>query len=241
MSAGSPNVRFYASSIRNALDDALERSAPPELVDELRLARSQYRSMKTIEDLAAKSPTGDISPAALMQAVQHNSGPRAAYKGGGDLGELARIGQHFLKEPPSSGTAERIAAKDTLTKLTQAGQMAGGAAGAAMGLNHFAPQLANLAPGVAGPAIASAAAGFGAGRLVSSVLRSEGLSNRLIDYALGTGQAGPVNRLLSMIGGVAPETVAPAFSRGPTNDNAPANRLAEFLQGRTPQRAGMLP
>ncbi|MCJ2042933.1 hypothetical protein MKK55_28885 [Methylobacterium sp. J-059] len=113
-----------------------------------------------------------------------------------------------------------------------------------MGLNHFAPQLANLAPGIAGPAMASAAAGFGAGRLASSVLRSEGLSNRLIDRALGTAQAGPVNRLFGAVSDVAPETAAPVYNRGPvapTNDNAPVNKLDEFLRGRAPQRAGMLP
>jgi hypothetical protein len=30
-----------------------------------------------------------------------------AYNGGGDMGDLARIGQRFLKEPPNSGTAPR--------------------------------------------------------------------------------------------------------------------------------------
>jgi len=100
MSSTNPNVKFYAGQIRDALDGALERSAPAELVDELRLARRQYKNLKTVEDLAAKSSTGDISPAALMQAVQRSYGNSTAYQGGGALGDLARIGQRFLKEPP---------------------------------------------------------------------------------------------------------------------------------------------
>lgn len=235
MSSDNPNVRYYAGQIRDALDGALERSAPAELVDELRQARRQYKNLKTIEDLAGKSTTGDISPAALMQAVQRSYGGSVAYQGGGELGDLARIGQRFLKEPPSSGTAERLAAKDTLGTLAKAGQLAGGAAGAAMGLNHFAPQIAAAAPGVAGPAIAGAAASFGAGRLASSVLRSEGLANRLIERGLGTAQAGPFNRLMSLAGDVAPETAAPIYNRSSApvgaNDNK-ANRLDEFLANR---------
>lgn len=241
MQSNNPNMRYYAGQIREALDSALERSAPAELVDELRQTRGQWRRLKTIEDLAAKSPTGDISPAGLMQAVQRGYGNRIAYTGGGDLGDLARIGQRFLKEPPSSGTAERIAAQDRLGQLAKLGQLAGGAAGAAMGVTHFAPQIAAAAPAI-GPALGSAAAGFAGGRIASQILRSDALANRLIDRALGTGQAGPVNRLLGAAAGAAPETAAPLYVRArpgahAANDDAPANALEEFMRNR-PQRAG---
>jgi hypothetical protein len=240
--SNNPNVRHYAGQVREALDGALERSAPPELVQELRQARGQWRAMRTIEDLAAKSPTGDISPAGLMQAVQRGYGNRVAYTGGGDLGDLARIGQRFLKEPPSSGTAERIAAQDRLGQLAKLGQLAGGAAGAAMGITHFAPQIAAAAPAI-GPALGSAAAGFAGGRIASQILRSDALANRLIDRALGTGQAGPVNRLLGAAAGAAPETAAPLYVRArpgapAANDDSPANALEEFMRNR-PQRAGV--
>ncbi|HEV2542911.1 MAG TPA: cell wall hydrolase [Methylobacterium sp.] len=241
MNSTNPNVKFYAGQIRDALDGALERSAAPELVDELRQARRQYKNLKTIEDLAGKSPTGDISPAGLMQAVQRSYGASVAYQGGGDLGDLARIGQRFLKEPPSSGTAERIAAKDALGTLAKAGQVASGAAGAAVGLNHFAPQIAAVAPGVLGPTAAGAAATFGAGRVASAFLRSPMLRNRLIDQALGTGQPGPVNRLLGTIGEGSYAPAAAAFNRttaasSPGNDNSPSARLMEFLANRPRQQ-----
>lgn len=77
-------------------------------------ARLQYKNLKTIEPLAEKAMDGQISPALLLNRV------RAKYKnfargGGGDLGDLARIGQQFLKDPiPNSGTPERLLAYGAL-------------------------------------------------------------------------------------------------------------------------------
>jgi hypothetical protein len=99
MNNASPNVAYVAGDIRQALNDAMQRSAPPEVADALAQTNAQYKAMKTIEPLVAKSPTGDISPAALMSQVNKSYGGMA-YNGGGDMGDLARIGQRFLKEPP---------------------------------------------------------------------------------------------------------------------------------------------
>lgn len=121
------NVSHYAGMIKEALDDALERSAPPHLADKLRSARGQYKAMKTIEDLAEKSPTGDISPALLMTPVRQSYG-NMAYGGGGDLADLARIGQRFMKAPPDSGTPLGHAALD-LIMSPAALLAAGGGAG----------------------------------------------------------------------------------------------------------------
>ena len=44
----------------------------------------------------------------MGRVTSNNAGKTRMARGvGGDLGELARIGQRFLKEPASSGTAER--------------------------------------------------------------------------------------------------------------------------------------
>jgi hypothetical protein len=56
---------------------------------------------KDLSALVEKSVTGDISPTGLMQAVRSSFGDMA-YPGGSDLGNRARIGQRFLKEPPDS-------------------------------------------------------------------------------------------------------------------------------------------
>lgn len=113
-SAADPNVRYYAGQIRDALDDAFQRSAAPEDQAALATARKQYRNMKTVEDLVEKSGDGNISPALLMGQVRSASSrfdPSVggmAYTGGGELGDLARIGQMFLKPQPNSGTADRL-------------------------------------------------------------------------------------------------------------------------------------
>lgn len=147
------NVSFYAKQVREALDDAFERSAAPGVADAFRAARYEYRNMKTIEDLAEKATDGRISPALLLNEVR-KANPNFAYGQGGDLAELARIGQRFLKEPPSSGTAERL----TLNKL-----MAGlGGTGAAYAYD----------PKLAAAALGTMVGGVGAARLTGTVLDS---------------------------------------------------------------------
>ena len=163
MQAADPNVRYYAGQVRSALDDALQSSAAPEQLDQLKAARSQWRAMKTVEDLVEKAPTGNISPALLMGAVRSNSN-NMAYTGGGALGDLARIGQQFLKSPPDSGTASRMAVTGGLAAL-------------------------GTALGTAGPAGAAALAtkGLGAlaaGRAAGSYLRSDFYTNRLLNSAI---------------------------------------------------------
>lgn len=102
----NPTIAHYGRELRNALDDAFQRQAQGNDGKLLAQARAQYRNLKTVEPLAAKAPTGHISPALLLGAVRGEY-PNFATKGAGDLGDLARIGQQFLKEPPNSTTAER--------------------------------------------------------------------------------------------------------------------------------------
>jgi hypothetical protein len=120
MNSSDPNVRHYAGRVKEALDDALERHAPPDMVDRLKTARGQYKAMKTVEDLVEKSPTGDISPALLMNPVRQSYG-NMAYGGGGNLADLARIGQRFMRQPPDSGTPLGTAALNLLLGAGGAG------------------------------------------------------------------------------------------------------------------------
>jgi len=166
------NVKYYAGQVKQALLDALGRSVSPELKDQLSLTNSQYKAMKTIEPLVEKSSTGDISPALLMGATRKSYG-NMAYGGGGDLADLSRIGQRFLKEPPNSGTASRL----SMMKLLGMG----GLGGAEMGLAFHDPVMAMQLGGLA----AAGAAGKGimnAG--VGSALRSNWYANRLINSAM---------------------------------------------------------
>lgn len=173
MKSGDPGIRDTALALRSVLDDAFERSASPEVVQMLRTARAQWKAMKTVEDLVEKSPTGDINPALLMGAVRKSYGDMA-YGGGGDLADLARIGQQFLKAPPSSGTAERLAVMNMLTKV---GGVGGVAATAALNPGSIPLMAAVGVPAAAGYLAAAKGAG--------SLLRSNTLANKLIGNSLG--------------------------------------------------------
>lgn len=120
LNSSNPNLAYYSQGLRNALDDALERSASPEMANALSQAKYQYRNLMTIKPLVAKAPTGDINPALLQGAVNQKTGNALAFGGGGELGDIARIGQRFLKEPPSSGTAERLNAMNMFSNLAAA-------------------------------------------------------------------------------------------------------------------------
>jgi hypothetical protein len=175
--SSDPGIRAFARQSREALDDAFERSAPPDVMGELKDARSQWKAMKTVEDLVEKSPAGDISPALLMNAVR-NSYDGMAYGGGGDLAQLAKIGQQFLKAPPSSGTAERLAVMNMLTKVGGAG-----------GLAATAVMNPGSLPMMAAVGVPTAAAYLAAAKGGGALLRSPGLANKLIGNSLGRAAA----------------------------------------------------
>ncbi|MFT9400373.1 lytic transglycosylase domain-containing protein [Acetobacter sp.] len=140
MRSKDPNVAYYAGQLRDAFDDAMERSlvadGKQDVLDDFRNARFQYKNLKTVEPLALKAQAngGAISPALLQNAVNKSFKDRAR-KGAGDLGHLADIGQAFLKERPQSGTAPRIGAEIALSELPAAVMGHGlGAAGTVLGV-----------------------------------------------------------------------------------------------------------
>lgn len=175
--SSNPNIRYYAIQIKSALDDALMRFAPADAADTLKQARKQWWVMKTVEDVAEKAPTGHVSPALLMGAVRSASGSSMAYGGGGNMAELARIGQLFLKDAPSSGTAERALVM-TLAE----------AAGAGFGFMLSHPIA--WAAGLSAPAVI--------GRVAASVARSPRLGNALVRAAVG--RPGPTGRAIQAAG-----------------------------------------
>jgi hypothetical protein len=176
--SADPTVGYYANGIKKALDGALQRSATPEDQALLKTADRQWWALKTIQPIVAKAPTGDISPALLAGRVNASTGNAMAFGGGGDLGTLARIGQRFLKEPPSSGTSERASVLATLGKVGGLGANAVGAA--ALGVN------AGMSPTEMALTAAGVPASLLAGRGVGSALRSNWLANALINRSVGT-------------------------------------------------------
>jgi hypothetical protein len=163
MQSSDPNVAHYASQIRQTLNDAMQNNASPEVAQQLAQTNAQYKAMKTIEPLVAKSTTGDVSPAALMTRVNKSYGGMA-YNGGGDMGDLARIGQAFMKEPPNSGTANRTM---IINGLRGIGGVAALAASPEAGISHLG----------AGALLGGTVA---AGRGLKSIINSDAYYNALM-------------------------------------------------------------
>lgn len=173
LNSENPNIAFYASKIRNALDEALSRSAKPEDQALLTEAKYQYKNLKTLEPLLAKAPEGFIRPQLLLNRVQQIYG-NVAMGGGGDLGILGRIAERFLKPASSSGAAENLGIGGLLAE-----------SGAAVAHPGLIPRL-----------IAGTAGTIGAGRLAGSSLRSDWYRNMLMNQAAQAAAPSTTNMLL---------------------------------------------
>ena len=143
----------YLGEVREALRDAMGASVSPKDQAAWKAARKAWSNMKTVEPLVAKSPSGDISPAALMGRVTSNAPGKVSMAQGsrGEIGDLARIGQKFLKsQVPDSGTARRmmlfnglkgIGTAATGTGAVVAPPSTAGAVGTAIGTARAAQRL----------------------------------------------------------------------------------------------------
>lgn len=100
----------YLGMLRSVVQSAMDDSISASDRAAWKAVRRQWAAMKTVEPLVGKSPTGNISPQELMGRVTSDNAGKArmATGKGGDLGDLARIGQRFMKPGPNSGTADRL-------------------------------------------------------------------------------------------------------------------------------------
>lgn len=122
-----PALSEAVGSIRNALDNAMERSITPQEAQQWRTIREQYQNLLAIEKarLGAGENTalGLISPAQLRNAVK-NQNKRKASRGQSELYNLAEAGEAVMKPLPSSGTSERLAAQDLVNPIALARALA---------------------------------------------------------------------------------------------------------------------
>jgi hypothetical protein len=148
-STSNGDLKNALYGLQEKMHDALEKNiSSPEKLAELQDARYKYAIGKVIEPLVAKAKGGDISPAGLMGRVTSDSTKKSmmARGKGGEIGDLAKIGQAFLKEPPSSGTGERIGAYSLLTGGAIAEpHTAAGIVGAANIYNRLGPAITKRA------------------------------------------------------------------------------------------------
>ena len=181
MAAMGGEKAHYAGQMQEALRDAMQSGLPKDAAARLAQLRETWKNIKTIEPLVAKDGVeGNISPAQLMGRVASNGSGKAAMASGrrGDLGDLANIGQRFLKSQiPDSGTAQRVFAGKA---LGSAGSIGGGlAAGSLLG-----PLGGLLTVGGA----------VGGSRLAQAVLKNPALVGSLI----GRRSPSEINRLLML-------------------------------------------
>lgn len=179
----NPNIRNSANEIRNALDDALQRSISGPERQRLLDARKQYKNVMTIKTLAEGDADGHVSPLRLMQKVLKMPGGKLR---SGELGEIADIGRKFFPTPSDSGTPLGTAVLDTVW-------------GAA---SHPVTSASALAAGVASGSGMLTGAGLATGLGVNRLLRA-GANSRAVKNAIvrsGSGDTyGATNRLSEAI------------------------------------------
>jgi hypothetical protein len=200
MQSGDSNLRYYAGQIRSALDDGIAQSATPAERAAFSDLRLKYKNLMTIKGLAAKAGiTGEISPVQLQGVVNRSFDDRA-FTGAGPLGELADIGQTFMKEPPQSGTVPRI--KDLIKSHMLGIGLGTGAVGESV--LHDPLMTAKLA-GAAG----LATAGRLTGEALSGRFNNSNLRTRLM---LGGREAIPVPPILRNAGVKLNELIGPTVA-----------------------------
>lgn len=121
--------------IRNALDNAMERSITGVDAGVWKELRKQYGNSKVLMKAAKgggeDAALGIISPARLRMAASSGSGD-AYVLGNSDFSQLAKAGQATMTPLPDSGTPSRLAVRGLMSLPAGMGAIAGGATGDVM-------------------------------------------------------------------------------------------------------------
>jgi hypothetical protein len=109
--AGNSRLGDALKNLRDGFDDSIYNGLSAAEKQAWDVAKRQYSNLKVIDKAMQRSgnaaASGDISPAALVQAVR-SAAPQLFARGGGDLRDLAQAGQLFVRDQvPNSGTAQR--------------------------------------------------------------------------------------------------------------------------------------
>lgn len=149
-STSNGELKQALSALGTALDDAVERSASPDLLKEWQTLRRQYAAYKTVDKAMASGRqadrvTGDVPLGAFSSAVR--AGDREGFaRARGQYGELSKLADYLAPKIPDSGTATR----GVTANLLSGGALAAGAGGlgASAGTaaaTAVAPWLASMA------------------------------------------------------------------------------------------------
>ena len=210
--SANPTLALYGNQLRQILENNIRRQAGPQDAAALATADRQWRHLKTLEPTIARSANaeGQISPALVQNAVATGSGGASARGASGmpELDTVARAGKSFLKNPITSGTAERSAILNLLTS---------GGPGAAVGAL------------VGGPVGAAVGAGAGVALPLAArhVLQRQWLTRLMVNDALRRG-ANP-NTIRRMLERMAPATPG-AVQQQPPSRQIANQRLLQLRQ-----------
>lgn len=165
-SEGGATGRYFRQ-IRSALDDSFREQMQGATKAEVEKLSRQYANLKTIIDAmggAGKLPAaGQVSPAQLSGALARSVGRENKALGVGDLNELAKIGQSFVKDNlPDSFTAQKQFYRNLLT-----GNLAGAVPGAGIGYYEGRTPESALIGGLLGAGV-----GMGGPRLAQVMMNS---------------------------------------------------------------------
>lgn len=181
-------VKGLAQNIRGALDNAMERAAPPDVVDQLRQARVQYKNMLMTKDFKPDAQ-GFVDPGSITTSRVSNYYPNY-FKGGmsaqDDLENILR-GASLLKTPEQGSSG-----LNTLLNLSKPG-IAGAAGGLAA--EHLIPSLTSSNPNLLVAGLGGAGVGYGSQLLSKAILNSDWYKSQLLKQALG--QTPTYNPLIS--------------------------------------------
>ena len=104
------DARQYVSELVDVIDDIAEKNLAKADIEQLAVARREWRNFRTLEPLLEKSTDGTINPTQLMQRVASSKYIKASRKklGEDNLVDLAKIGKQFLGVKGGSDTVPKM-------------------------------------------------------------------------------------------------------------------------------------
>jgi hypothetical protein len=189
---GEARIADALRSVRNSVDEAIYNTLSPADRAAWDVAKRQYGNLKVIDAAMQRmgnaTASGDIPPAALLQAVRTANKPQFS-RGAGDLNDLARAGELFVRDQvPNSGTAQRAMMQSLLT---------GGGVGGTAGLMTGDPTIGLMAGAgsLGGPMLAQAFLRSPAGQryLREGLIRSTATRQSLADILRRTAITGAIS------------------------------------------------
>lgn len=180
-----PYLQEALNGLVDSVDDAMIRSAAPDVAKGWKETNRLYRNLLTIDDAIARGSRGERSagdvPLQGLKGAAKSKDPRGFSRGRGDFAEDIRIGEFLADKIPNSGTAERSLLTGMMT----------GAAGPGTGMGAM---MMGADPGLA---MAAGGAAYALPPLVQKLINSPAgrqyLTNQI---GVGNTMSGPLTMKL---------------------------------------------